>query len=75
MKEVDVIRLEDGIEYAIIQKLEKDGNTYLYLTNVDDDKDFCIRKLIIQDGEEVIIGLDDDIEFDKALSYLNETFN
>ena len=75
MKEVDVIKLEDGIEYAVVQKIEKEGNTYLYLTNVDDEKDFCIRKLIMQDGEEAIIGLDDDKEFDKALGYLNEIFN
>ena len=74
MKEIDVITLEDGIEYAVIEKLEKDGNTYLYLTNVNDEKDFCIRKLVIQNGEETLIGLDDDNEFDKALSYLNEIF-
>ena len=74
MKELDVIKLEDGIEYAIVQKIEKNNNTYLYLTNIDDEKDFCIRKLIIQNGEEVLIGLDDDEEFDKALSYLNELF-
>jgi len=63
----DVITLEDGIEYAIIEEIEANNNKYVYLSNVNDSEDFCIRKVIIEGNEEVLIGLEDEDEFDLAL--------
>lgn len=66
MKEIEVVELE-GIEYMIIRELVIDGITYIHLAKVEDPEDFCIRKIQIIDGEEMIVGLDNKEEFDMAL--------
>ena len=40
-------KIEDGIRYATLKDIEVNGNTYLYLTNVEDPEDFCFRKNVI----------------------------
>ena len=57
--DVKVYTLEDGIDYAVLDEI----NNYVYLANVSDPKDICIRKDI---GEE-LVGLDNEEEFNKAL--------
>ena len=64
---INVITLEDGIQYAVIDEISHDNKRYVYLTNVDDYEDFCIRKVILENNEEFVVGLDDDAEFDLAL--------
>ncbi len=62
------IKLEDGNDYVIMDEIENNGITYVYLSNIDDEKDFCIRKLDNTNLDiEMLVGLDSDIEFDKAL--------
>ena len=41
--EKETIVLEDGIEYIITDTI----NNYVYLNNINDPEDFCIRKEII----------------------------
>lgn len=60
--EVEVITLENGIEYGIVQEI----NNYVLLVNLNDEKDYCIRKNVIRNGEEFIESLDSDEEFDIA---------
>lgn len=64
MIELEQITLENGITYSIIREKEN----YVYLINPQDENDFCIRKNVIIDGEEYLQGLDNDQEFDYALS-------
>lgn len=64
MIELEQITLENGITYSIIREKEN----YVYLINPDDETDFCIRKNVIIDGEEYLKGLDNQQEFDYALS-------
>lgn len=64
---INVITLEDDIEYAIIEEIIHDDKKYVFLTNVNDYEDFCIRKVIIDGNEQFLVGLDDDVEFDLAL--------
>lgn len=64
---INVITLEDGIEYAIIEEITYDNKKYVYLANTDDYEDFCIRKVIVAEKDNVLVGLDDDAEFDLAL--------
>lgn len=63
----NIVTLEDGIEYAVIDEIEHNDKRYIYLVNINDYKDFCIRKIIIENNEQFIVGLDDDKEFDLAL--------
>ena len=62
------IRLEDGLEYAVIDEIS-DGKdiTYVYLSNTSNEKDFCIRKVDDKVNPELLVGLDSNEEFDKAL--------
>jgi len=67
MQEINTIVLEDNIRYAILKEIEKDGNTYVYLTNVEDAEDFCIRKVVIENDNKFLVGLDSDEEFELVL--------
>jgi hypothetical protein len=66
--ELDTIELEDNITYAIIDKINLNNNEYYYLTNVEDNKQFCIRKKVIENNEEFLIGLDNDSEYNDVLA-------
>lgn len=75
MVDVEKVTLSDGITYIIIDEIEIDNNKYVYLTNENDEKDFCIRKSEIENNEEFFVGLDSDEEFDKALLYFAKKNN
>lgn len=64
--EVNVVEM-NGKEYSEIMRLDLDGNTYVYLSALDDSGDFFIHRLIQENGETFIEGLDSKEEFDKAL--------
>lgn len=64
--------LEDGIEYAVIDEIEQGNITFVYLINVLDSIDFCIRKVDSEINDEVLVGLDSDDEFDLALNLFEE---
>lgn len=63
---VKCVKLEDGIEYVVLDEIDAGANTYVYLSNVDNEEDFCIRKVNNSD-ENTLLGLDSDDEFDEAL--------
>ena len=60
---------EEGVEreFDIIGTLELDGNEYFALIAVDGDEDeYIVLKAVVEDGEEVLITIDDDDEFDRV---------
>ncbi len=65
-KEVETLILEDNKEYAIIDEIEYNNYNYLYLSDIKNPKSFCIRKEEKND-KTLILGLDDNKEFDDAL--------
>lgn len=66
MKEVETIELE-GKEYIIQSEITLNGCRYIHLANTIDPEDFCIRKIRVKDGKEMLVGLDDEKEFNMAL--------
>ena len=64
---IKCIKLEDGIEYMVLDEIDNDVNTYIYLANANDEDDFCIRKVDNSKNAELLVGLDSNSEFDKAL--------
>ena len=66
----ETVILEDGLEYIVTDKIDN----YLYLNNINDYKDFCVRKEIIEDNEEYIIGLDNEEELEKALKLFEKKY-
>ena len=61
------IKLEDGITYMVLDEIDNRDVTYVYLSNIEDEEDFCIRKVDNSKNSELLVGLDSDEEFDKAL--------
>ena len=72
MIEVNTLILENGIEYTEIDKLTYNNTEYLLLSNVKNVKDSCIRKIDIENNEEMICCLDDENEFDIILDLFME---
>lgn len=70
--EMKCIKLEDGLEYMVLDEIDSETNTYVYLSNIEDPEDFCIRKVENDKNEELLVGLDSNEEFDKALLLYSE---
>ena len=68
-KEYEYLTLEDGNEYLIIDEIEIDGVNYVYLSNGEDNENFRVRKNKKVGNIEMLVGLDSDQEFDKAMLY------
>ena len=66
MEEVKLIDLEDG-SYIISDEIILNNTKYIYLTKENDMMDFCIRKIVMENGEEFIDALDTEEEFDRAM--------
>lgn len=70
--EMKCIKLEDGLEYMVLDEIDSETNTYVYLSNIEDPEDFCIRKVENDKNEGLLVGLDSNEEFDKALLLYSE---
>ncbi|MBO5415787.1 MAG: DUF1292 domain-containing protein [Clostridia bacterium] len=75
---------EDGneLEFEVIGECERDGEKYFAMIPVDDDEnsdgDICeyvILKLAVEDGEEVLVTVDDDDELDDVADYFDDLFS
>lgn len=72
---------EDGneIEFELIGAAELSGTRYYAFIPAEDDpdKEFCeytILKSTVEDGDEMLVSIDDDAEFDMAADYFDELF-
>lgn len=67
-KELEYIVLENNIEYIVLEKIQSKNCTYIYLSNPNNVKDFCIRKLV----KDNLYGLESEEEFENSLILLKE---
>ena len=69
---------EDGNEsqFALIGELEMDGVIYLALTPADGDgEEYVVLKVTTdENGEELLVTIDDDDEFDKVADAFEDQF-
>ena len=75
---------EEGneIDFEVIAQCERDGNTYFAMIPVEDESktaenDICeyiILKLAEEDGEEILVTVDDD-ELDDIADYFDDLFS
>lgn len=72
MIDVETIVLEDGNKYTITTKVNDNSIDYVLLNNINDAEDFCIRKIINENGESFIVGLDSKEEFDRILEKISK---
>lgn len=70
MDTIETITLDDGITYAVVDEKVYNGIKYVYLVDRNNELNFCIRKIEIENGKEYIINLDDRKEFELALNIL-----
>ena len=75
MDDVKTIVLDNGIEYIILVNAEVDGNFYTLFSNINDEKDIKIRKLINDNGENFYIGIGDDEELKKVIMAFDKKMN
>ena len=64
----------------LIGKAELKGTQYYAFIPADEEQDgeFCeytILKSVIEDGEEILVSIDDDDEFDDAADYFDDLFS
>ncbi|MBE6596218.1 MAG: DUF1292 domain-containing protein [Ruminococcaceae bacterium] len=84
-EEVDIITLtdEDGkeIDFEIVGEYEKDGQRYFAMIPLDEENEnsemteYVILKLAVEDGEEVLVTVDDDDELDDVADYFDDYFS
>lgn len=70
--DINVITLDNGKDYLIIDALEIESDRYLLLANEKDDRDLCVRKVVVEDGKEFLDVLDSEDEFDKVMTVFEE---
>lgn len=73
---------EDGneIEFEVVGQCERNGETYFAMipadaSENDDVWEYVILKLATEDGEEVLITVDDDDELDDVADYFDDLFS
>ena len=69
---MNLITLENNQDYIILSTIDFNNNKYFLLANELDDKDLCIRKVIMsKDNKEVLVKLDSNEEFFEVLAMFN----
>ena len=67
---------EDGVEteFEVLGTLEDEGNTYVALAPCDSqENEFVVLKIVVgEDGEENLITIDDDDEFDAVADIFDD---
>lgn len=73
--EVNVIRLEDNVDYMIVSAITEKNNKYFLLAKEDSPKEILLRKVIVEDGKEYLVKLDNDDEFDEVMTLFSDKLN
>ncbi|MBO5845154.1 MAG: DUF1292 domain-containing protein [Clostridia bacterium] len=75
---------EDGneIEFELVGQCERDGEKYFAMIPAGEDEngdgdvlEYIILKLANEDGEEVLVTVDDDDELDDVADYFDDLFS
>ncbi len=64
MTELNFIMLENNKECIIVDQIIYNNQKYVFLVNSKDSNDFTIRKEI----NNLLVGLDNNIEFEKVMT-------
>lgn len=68
MEEINVNVTDiDGKEYIELDTVEVKGSNYVYLVSTNDDKDFLINKIVLDNGKEYYESLESNEEFQIVL--------
>ena len=68
MEEINVNVTDiDGKEYIELDTVEVKGSKYVYLVSTNDDKDFLINNIVLDNGKEYYESLESNEEFQIVL--------
>ena len=70
----NIITLENGKNYAVIDTLEDNANKYLFFVNENDGIDVGVRKVVKKDNKEYITKLDSKEELEKVMLLYHEKY-
>ena len=73
---------EEGneLEFEMIGQCEMNGTTYYAMIPAESDEngefyEYTILKSVMEDGEEMLVSIDDDEEFDDVADYFDDLFS
>lgn len=72
-KELEIIQLDNGLEYIVLDEIHYKTNKYLFLANYSNPEDIMIRKMLINDDSSLLAV--DDLEFDVVFATFIERNN
>lgn len=61
-KEIEVVALEDNLDYVILMEVSIDNNKYMVLSRDDDPNVIAVRKIINENGKEYLVKVSKEIE-------------
>lgn len=73
-KECNVVTLEDNIEYTELGQIKYNSNTYVVLADLENPKNYCVRKLEEENGNQFIIGIDTEEEFNNVMTLFAQKY-
>lgn len=65
---MESIILDDNQEYIIIEELKYNNTKYILFNNIDDVTNFCIRKIVNENGIDYYVRLDNETEVNLILN-------
>lgn len=71
--ELNTIKI-NNIEYIELEKINHNNNTYVLLSNPNNPSDYMIKKLVIENSEEYLYGLQDEKEFNEILKLFTKKY-
>lgn len=61
-KEIEVVALEDNLDYVILMELNIDNNKYMVLSREEDPNVITVRKIINENSKEYLVKVNKEIE-------------
>lgn len=61
-KEIEVVALEDNLDYVILMELSIDNNKYMVLSREDDPNVVAVRKIINENSKEYLVKVSKEVE-------------
>lgn len=61
-KEIELVTLEDNLDYVILMELSIDNNKYMVLSREDDPNVVVVRKIINENNKEYLVKVSKEVE-------------
>ena len=61
-KEIELVTLEDNLDYVILMELSMDNNKYMVLSREEDPNVVVVRKIINENGKEYLVKVSKEVE-------------